>query len=206
MAKAVRALDIRTCIQCFTCLGKPCGAAGRGCFVHCGVCFNNCRGCCGGCGSCLVSCCQGGMRGCMCLFGSMLKAVLVLAFVGLAAFVIWVNWDAISETTGGLYNVTSNATLEYYDKVQNDPNVVEFFNKTSGYYDTAKDQINEGIDKVGSNPDVIRLGNQTAEIYGNAKNAIVDTFDSIKNHETVGQVINGTASVWENIKGWKIWG
>lgn len=193
MSRALRALDIRSCIRCFVCLGKPCGEAGRATAVHCGVCINNSRGCCCGCGNCLAKCCHC----CMHVFGSFLRFALVVGFVLVSAFVIWANWAAISETAGGLYNVTSNATVEYYDKIQEDPNVQNFFNKTSGYYDTAKDQINQGIDKIGSNPDVERFRNRTAEVYDSAKNATADAFDSIK---------NGTAGVWETIKGWKIWG
>lgn len=202
MARVLRAMDIRGCINCFYCLGQPCGAVGRATAVSCGVCINNCRGCCCGCGTCLAKCCHC----CMGLFSSVLMVALVVVFVLVAAFVLWVNWDVISETTGGLFNATSNATMEYYDKVQHDPNVLKFLNKTSGYYDAAQDQINQGIEKVGSNPDLVRFGNKTAEIYDNSKNVVADTFDSIKNHETVGQAINKTGEVWESIKGWKIWG
>lgn len=187
---ALRALDIRMCINCFKCLGKPCGLAGRAAAVSAGVCLYSCRGCCYGCGSCLVKGCHCCM-GCMRLFTSMLRVVLVLVVV----FVIWVTWNAISE-----------ATVEYYNKLQHDPNVLKFVNRTTGYYDTAKDQFSQGIENIGSNPDVVRLGNRTAELYDSAKNAIADNFDDIKNDKTVALAINGTAEAWEKVKGWKIWG
>lgn len=105
MAKGLRADCIRCCISCFTCVGKPCGKAGRATAVFCGVRLSQLAECCMGC----------------------FKLILVLVVLLVAGFFIYVYWDQIAEATSIGLDAIVNATIQV------DPNTnktISFYNAT----------------------------------------------------------------------------
>ncbi|KXJ75362.1 hypothetical protein RP20_CCG011748 [Aedes albopictus] len=187
-AQALRALDIRTCVQCCACLERPCGELGRGLAVSCGVCLNNSRKCYCGCIPQLFNCC---LRLC----GSAAEVVIVvLGILLIGVIAVWLLYMNVvsSKLETDVDKVPANVTLNYGDVGWIDlDDRNSTLNTTVGDYDVVSNQTDFAVEHTGNYSDVTWLMNGTASFSDTTKQYVEDNIDRIEKHQDTVEATSG---------------